>query len=76
MMYYGIKLYLSLKNKKPITPHQSFENLICEKYARSELSFSTGSLASSQAWKEKKERWIEKISVTQKAKAQISKHLR
>jgi hypothetical protein len=43
-MYYGIKLYLSLKNKKPITPHQNFENLICEKYARSELSFSTGSL--------------------------------
>jgi hypothetical protein len=44
VMYYGIKLYLSIKNKKPITPHQNFENLICEKYARSELSFSTGSL--------------------------------
>jgi hypothetical protein len=44
VMYYGIKLYLSLKNKKPITPHQNFENQICEKYARSEVSFSTGSL--------------------------------
>ena len=44
VMYYGIKLYQSLKNKKPITPHQNFENLICEKYARSELSFSTCSL--------------------------------
>ena len=34
-----------LARSMTITPHQNFENQICEKYASSEVSFSTGSLA-------------------------------